>query len=127
MTRYFLTRLEIEGFRGINNDGEPLVLKFKPNAVNSVFAANGLGKSSIYEALCYAIRETIPKLDSLPAAENADTYYCNRFHSTGAACIVLTLTPDDGADDAVVRVRRSAAGRRTVDSPSGHPQPAASW
>jgi len=29
VTRYFLGALTIEGFRGINNDGDPLVLKFK--------------------------------------------------------------------------------------------------
>jgi AAA15 family ATPase/GTPase len=63
MPRYFLTRVKIEGFRGINNDSEPLELKFRPNAVNSVFAANGIGKSSIYEALNYAIRGVVPKLE----------------------------------------------------------------
>lgn len=41
MTRYFLSSLNIEGFRGINNDGDPLVLKFKTDAVNSIHAPNG--------------------------------------------------------------------------------------
>jgi len=49
MARYFLGCLSIEGFRGINNDGDPLVLKFKSDAVNSVHAPNGVGKSSIFE------------------------------------------------------------------------------
>ncbi len=49
MTRYFLGSLAIEGFRGINNDGDPLLLKFKADAVNSIHAPNGVGKSSIFE------------------------------------------------------------------------------
>ncbi len=44
MPRYFLTRLRVEGFRGINNEGEPLDLKFTKDAVNSVFAVNANGK-----------------------------------------------------------------------------------
>ena len=32
MPRYFLTELKIEGFRGINNQSDPLVLKFKTDA-----------------------------------------------------------------------------------------------
>ncbi len=43
MTRYFLTVVKIEGFRGINNEGDPLEIKFRTDAVNSIFAANGLG------------------------------------------------------------------------------------
>src|SRR5258707_5704919 len=50
--RYFLTSLQIEGFRGINNEGAPLELSFKTDQVNSVFAANAQGKSSVFEALC---------------------------------------------------------------------------
>ena len=30
--RWFLEQIEIEGFRGINNEGSPLVLKFKVDA-----------------------------------------------------------------------------------------------
>ena len=36
MTRYFLGNLTVEGFRGINNDGDPLVLKFKADAVKLI-------------------------------------------------------------------------------------------
>ena len=123
MTRYFLTKVEIEGFRGINNSGDPLVLKFKPDAVNSVFASNGLGKSSVFDALSYAIRGHVPKLDALHAAEHADEYYGNRFHTSGNSVIVLTLTGDDGTGDVVVRIERSSDGTRSVSSPSGHPTP----
>ncbi|MBE3039288.1 MAG: AAA family ATPase [Chloroflexi bacterium] len=125
MPRYFLTRLEIEGFRGINNEGQALVLTFHRDAVNSIFAPNALGKSSIYEALLYAIRGSIPKLEALPASDHASDYYCNRFHSGRKATILLTLAPDDGADVITVKVERLPDGRRLVSSPSGQLEPEA--
>jgi AAA15 family ATPase/GTPase len=56
MPRYYLSQISIEGFRGINNDGDPLVIKFKPNTVNSIHAHNGVGKTSIFEAIPEAAR-----------------------------------------------------------------------
>lgn len=123
MSRYFLTRLAIEGFRGVNNENDPLDIRFKPNSVNSVFAVNGIGKSSIFEALCYAIHGFIPKLLLLQTQERPQDYYCNRFHSRNAASIVLEFQPDDGAAPVSIRVDRDAGGNRTVTSPSGHSNP----
>ena len=60
--RFFLASVKVEGFRGINNESDPLELTFKPECVNSIFAVNAVGKSSIFEALCYAIRGVVPKL-----------------------------------------------------------------
>jgi len=122
MSRLLLTRVKIEGFRGINNQGAPLDLKLKGKAVNSISAANGLGKSSIFEALCYAIRGRVPKLDSLQASESPQDYYCNRFHPAQAT-ILLELTPDDDGTPITIEVCRDKAGNRTVSSPSGHPDP----
>src|SRR5688572_22294519 len=96
MTGWLLERLEIEGFRGINNEGDPLVLRFSRDAVNSVSAPNAVGKSSIFDALSFALRGSIPKLDNLQAAENAQTYYVNRFHSGKTGRIVLTVAPAAG-------------------------------
>ena len=123
MTRYFLTGLSVEGFRGINNENEPLVLTFRRDAINSIFAANGMGKSSVFEALSYAIRGSIPKLDQLPAADDPQAYYANRFHSAGKATIQLTLEPDDGGPPVAILVERSSTGARTVTSPSGFTNP----
>lgn len=123
MPRYFLTRLRVEGFRGINNEGDPLDLKFSSSAVNSVFAVNANGKSSLFDALAYAFRGDIPRLSDLPSQEHADNYYCNRFHSQGRAVIELELTPDDGAAAISVRVERAPNGQRNVTSPSGHTAP----
>ena len=123
MPRYFLRRLKVEGFRGVNNQGNPLDISFKPDAVNSVFAVNGIGKSSIFEALYYAIHGTIPKLDDLKANERPQDYYCNRFHSGNKAMIEVELTPDDGGAVVSVLIERDSAGNRTVSSPSGHSDP----
>lgn len=123
MPRYFLTRLKIEGFRGVNNESDPLDLRFQPGCVNSVFAVNGIGKSSIFDALCYAIFGTIPKLQTLQAQERPEDYYCNRFHSQKSAILDLEFLPDDGGNAVTLCVRRDATGNRTVSSPSGQPIP----
>jgi hypothetical protein len=126
MPRYFLTRVKIEGFRGINNESEPLELKFRPNTVNSVFAANGIGKSSIYEALNYAIRGVVPKLEGLQAQERPNEYIANRFHSQGVATIELDVQPDTGGTSVItIQVQRGKSGKRTVTSSSGHSDPEA--
>lgn len=126
MTRYYLSKLTIEGFRGINNEGDPFEITFKPGVVNSVFAYNGAGKSSISEALCYAIRGTIPKLSELQVQERADEYFANKFHSKGVAIIELELQPDDPvSEQVIVRVQRTQSGKRIVTSPSGHANPEA--
>lgn len=123
MARYFLRRLSVEGFRGINNQNSPLILEFKSDSVNSIFAGNGIGKSSLFEALHYAVYGTVTKLEKLNEEENAGDYYCNRFHTGGAAKIELTFSPDDGSDDVEIHVQRTIAGARTVSSPSGHSDP----
>lgn len=123
MPRYFITRLVVEGFRGINNENDPLDISFRPETVNSVFAVNGIGKSSIFEALCYAIHGAIPKLQLLQAQERPQDYYCNRFHSKNTASIIMEFQPDDGAAAISIQVERDGSGKRTVSSPSGHADP----
>ena len=123
MTRYFLGSLTIEGFRGINNDGDPLVLKFKADAVNSIHAPNGVGKSSIFEAVHFAIYGNVPRLKALQDAEQGDNYIVNKFHPGQQATIDLLFQSDDGSPEIAIRVTRSANGARAVSSPTGHPQP----
>lgn len=123
MTRYFLNALAIEGFRGINNDGDPLVLKFRSDAVNSIHAPNGVGKSSIFEAIHFAIYGTVPRLKALQDAEQGDSYIVNKFHPGQQATIDLVFTSDDGTPDITIKVTRAANGARGVTSPSGRPHP----
>lgn len=123
MTRYFLQEISLEGFRGVNNSGEPLVLKFKPECVNSVHAQNGVGKTSIFEALQFAIKGVIPRLTKLQEGEQGESYIVNKFHPAKQATVDLIFTPDDGGANVAIRVIRTAAGARAVTSPSGHPSP----
>ena len=124
MTRCFLKLVAIEGFRGINNDGDPLVLKFKSDSVNSVHAPNGVGKTSIFEAIHFAIHGTVPRLQALQDAEQGDSYIVNKFHPGQQATIALTFASDDGTPDVAITVTRSPAVGRVVTSPSNHPDPA---
>lgn len=123
MSRLFLSQMAVEGFRGINNSGDPLTLTFKPDCVNSVYANNGVGKTSIFEALQFAIHGEIPRLTALQGAEQGDSYVINRFHPAKKATIELKFKPDDGSADVIVLVTRDANGTRTVTSPSGHGTP----
>ncbi|MFZ5743552.1 MAG: AAA family ATPase [Pseudomonadota bacterium] len=123
MSRYFLTQIAIEGFRGINNNGDPLTLSFKPECVNSIYANNGVGKTSIFEALQFAIHGEIPRLAALQGAEQGDSYIINHFHPAKTATIDLKLSPDDGSADVTIRIVRDANGNRIVTSPSGHATP----
>ncbi|KWV54694.1 hypothetical protein AS156_06925 [Bradyrhizobium macuxiense] len=119
MSGWYLQKVSIEGFRGINNEGAPLVLKLKPDCVNSISAPNGVGKTSIFDAVVYAITGRIPKLDDLPATEKGSSYYLNRFHAGGVGTIVLSLVPANGGAEVDVTVRRDAAGTRTVVASAG--------
>ena len=123
MTRYYLTRLDIEGFRGINNEGDPLSLKFKPDSVNSLYAQNGIGKTSIHEAIRYAIYGGLPKLDALQRQEHPEAYYINKFHSLQKGTITLEFSSDDNSPKVDITVTRDSNGHRSVTSPTGHRNP----
>jgi ABC-type hemin transport system ATPase subunit len=115
LSRYYLRKVSIEGFRGINNQGNPLVLEFKPTKVTSIFGENGTGKSSVFEALEYAISGSVGRLAALQRVENPDRYYVNQFHS-GPAVVILEFEADDTAATFNIRVERMKNGGRTVTS-----------
>ncbi|MET4519781.1 AAA family ATPase [Bradyrhizobium sp. I1.7.5] len=119
MSGWFLESLEIEGVRGINNEGDPLVLNFAHDAVNSVSAPNGVGKSSIFDALTYALRKRIPKLDELPASEDGGSYYLNRFHSKNTGTIKLSVRPDGAGKSVALSITRDSTGARKITAPKG--------
>jgi len=115
MARYFLRRLTVEGFRGINNHGHPISIEFDPCKITSVFGRNGLGKSSLFDALTYAIKGEVPRLARMQTTESPDKYYLNTFHD-GPAIITLEFTPDDRTRNPVtITVSRDKQGRRRVD------------
>jgi len=116
---WFLEQISIEGFRGINNAGAPLELKFNPDKVNSVFAPNGVGKSSIFDAVAYALSGSITKLDALPAAERGSSYYLNQFHPNGIGTVALALREQTTLTAVTVTVTRDRIGRRIVTTSDG--------
>lgn len=72
--RYFLTRIQVEGFRGIHNEAKPFDLNLRYNTVNSIFSANAFGKSSIFDALCYVSKKELPRFKDIPASDNPCDY-----------------------------------------------------
>lgn len=123
MSRYFLKQIAVEGFRGINNHDAPLTLSFKPDCVNSVHAQNGVGKTSLFEALQYAIHGEIPRLAKLQDAEQGGSYIVNRFHPASCATIDLVFASDDVTPDVQIVITRSSSGVKVMTSPSGYPDP----
>lgn len=113
---WFLEGLSIEGFRGINNQGKPLELKFKTDKVNSVSAVNGVGKTSLYDAIRYAISGRLPWLEDLPATDRDGEYYLNRFHSARTATIKLKLTEVVSGQTCEIIITRDQHGTRTVSA-----------
>lgn len=114
VTGWLLEGVSIEGFRGVNNEGHPLELKLNPAKVSSISAVNGVGKTSVYDAVRYAITGKLPWLDDLPAAERDKDYYQNRFHSTGQSTIKLRLVAEPGGEKCEIIVNRDALGLRSV-------------
>jgi hypothetical protein len=116
VTGWLLEGVLIEGFRGVNNEGQPLELKFNPAKVSSISAVNGVGKTSVYDALRYAITGRLPWLEELPPAERDRDYFQNRFHSTGQSTIKLRLVAEPGGGKCEITVVRSPIGARTVSA-----------
>ncbi|MGJ4949001.1 hypothetical protein [Bradyrhizobium sp. HKCCYLS20291] len=115
-TGWLLEGLSIEGFRGINNQGKPLELKFYTDKVNSISAVNGVGKSSVYDAVRYAICGAVAWLEDLPASERGPDYYLNKFNTSGVATITLKLIAEPCGQQIAITVTRDAQGSRTVSS-----------
>ncbi|MDX0290295.1 AAA family ATPase [Sinorhizobium medicae] len=111
---WLLEGVSIEGFRGINNEGKPLELKFHPDKINSISAVNGVGKSSVYDAIRYAISGRLEWLDDLPATERDGDYYLNRFNTSQKATIKLRLVAEPTGQKCEIVVTRDANGNRSV-------------
>lgn len=123
MERYFIQSISVEGFRGINNTGAPLVVEFDQSSVNSIYATNGTGKSSIFEAFQYALSGRVEHLDRLQSGDNREEYLSNLFHDTRKASIGLTLVRESDAALSEIIVSREPDGTRIVTSPTGDPDP----
>lgn len=125
MSRYFLTKISIEGFRGIKNANAPLEIKMKKDSVTSLFAENGIGKSSFFQALEYALTGEIHLFKDMLVSEKPNSHIVNWFHPAKEATIMLTLTPDDGKQpvEITVKVKADSGTRVITASPEiAHPE-----
>lgn len=120
--KFYINEIEIEGFRGINNEGTPLKLSLKTNKVNSIFAPNGMGKSSVFDSLSYLIRGRIDRLDEMKNNSDNNDYYNNKFHSQKKATVKVTFTSDNEPKKVyTVEVIKEINGDRKIIS--NHPSP----
>lgn len=96
-----LLSLELSGFRGFAGEQ---VFDLDADAV-VVVGTNGNGKTSLFDAVLWAISGRIPRLGS------DDRLLVSRFSETGQARVVLRLSPTDG--DSPITVRRIFDGLET--------------
>ena len=104
-----LESLEVAGFRGFAAEQK---FDLDADAV-IVVGVNGNGKTSLFDAVLWAISGRIPRLGSEEAL-------VSKFSGAGQARVVLRLRPSDGAPP--VTVTRSFDGNETrvhVDTPHG--------
>lgn len=112
MTKYFLNSISIEGFRGINNQGDPLRVTFVPNGVTSFFGENGMGKSSIFEALLFTFLGRIIRFDDYHRDIVDKRTIKNLFHN-GNGQIELEII-DDQKNINTIQIVISQNGERTI-------------
>src|SRR5690606_4829112 len=62
-------------------------------------------------------------LEGMQDAEQGGSYIVNKFHPAQQATVALVFKSDDGTPNVSITVTRTAAGERSVTSPSGHANP----
>jgi len=105
-----LLSLELDGFRGF---ATKQTFDLNADAV-IVVGANGNGKTSLFDAVLWAITGRIPRLGT------DDSLFACRFSETGQFRVVLRLGRADGSSPlAITRVFDGTGTRVTVETPSG--------
>lgn len=116
MKKYFIKSLSVEGFRGINNAGNPLLINFQTDGVTSFFGENGKGKSSIFEAFLFAILGRIIRFDDYHNDIKDKRTIKNLFHS-GDGIIKIEFI-DDTNIITDIEVKINTNGERLISSTS---------
>lgn len=114
MGKYFIKSISIEGFRGINNIGNPLVINFTTDGVTSIFGENGKGKSSIFEAFLFSILGRIIRFDDYHGDIRDKKTIKNLFHS-GDGNIKIEFI-DDAKRISDINVTVNTNGDRSISS-----------
>lgn len=116
MTKYFIESISIEGFRGINNNGSPLLINFQTDGVTSIFGENGKGKSSIFEAFLFSILGKIIRFDDYHADIKDKKVIKNLFHTGDGHIIIRFIDESDSIIEIDVKVNSN--GERYLTSAS---------
>lgn len=114
MAKYFIKSISIEGFRGVNNNGTPLLINFQTDGVTSIFGENGKGKSSIFEAFLFSILGRIIRLDEYHADIRDKKAIKNLFHP-GDGNIIIEFIDDSNAILGI-DIKVNSNGERTLSS-----------
>lgn len=114
MAKYYINSLSIEGFRGINNEGNPLIIDFKHDGVTSFFGENGMGKSSIFEALLFSVLGRIIRFDDYHRDILDSSTIKNLFH-TGDGTINIEFIDDSNIINEI-KIIISINGERIISS-----------
>lgn len=114
MAKIFIKSISIEGFRGINNDGNPLLIDFKTDGVTSIFGENGKGKSSIFEAFLFSILGRIIRFDDYHGDIKDKKAIKNLFHPRDGNIVIEFIDDSNNVSDIIVLV--NANGDRSIRS-----------
>lgn len=114
MLKYFIKSISIEGFRGINNNGTPLVIDFQTDGTTSIFGENGKGKSSIFEAFIYSILGRIIRFEDYHGDIKDKRTIKNIFH-TGDGKIEIEFI-DENHDVTDIAILVNSVGESSVSS-----------
>lgn len=114
MAKYFIKSISIEGFRGINNEGAPLIINFQTDGTTSIFGENGKGKSSIFEAFVFSILGKILRIEDYHADIRDKKTIKNLFHSTDGTIIIDFVDETGAIKD--INVKINTNGEQTVTS-----------
>lgn len=114
MIKYSIQSISIEGFRGINNEGRPLVVQFKADGVTSIFGENGKGKSSIFEAFIFSILGRIIRFDDYHGDIFDKKSIKNIFHSGDGHIIIKFIDASNNVVD--INVKVNSNGDRSISS-----------
>lgn len=116
MAKYFIKTISIEGFRGINNNGVPLLINFQTDGVTSIFGENGKGKSSIFEAFLFSILGRIIRLDEYHVDIRDKKAIKNLFYQGNGNIIVEFIDESNTVSEIDIKV--NSKGERTLSSTS---------
>jgi DNA repair exonuclease SbcCD ATPase subunit len=116
MNRQYIKAISIEGFRGINNKGDPLTIEFNKEGITSLFAPNGGGKSSIFDALSYCLNNELKCFKPLER-ENQDFKTVRNLFHEGNGKIIIKLE-DDNLIVNTIEFKIDDTGLKEITSPN---------